>query len=153
MKRYVFLLLTLASLLYSCSMEADEEPEVISLIQDADRAEKCKGTDCTTSFGITLVHVISAEGVPIKVTDNDINVYYTKSKAAIEYDRNRYGVENDEVIIASDDYIDHIAFDGISITVEVNKDGYTPVSEEFVVTRDCCHVLYMIEPQLSIVLH
>lgn len=140
MKHFLFPLIVLPLLLGACSSE-DDEQEQVSLIQDAERDEKCKGTACTSEHAIAIVHVVDAEGAPVSIADRDFKVYYTESKAAITFDRETLSIEADEIAIATDTYISHIAFDGISITVEVDTDGYESIQQEYVVSRDCCHVL------------
>lgn len=151
MKTQLMLLAPLCLLLSSCNPQEDLD-EPVSLIQDAERDKECGIVECTTQYEMAIVHVVNAEGAPVDVAETDFKVYYTESKAAIAYDREMLSIGLNEIAIASDTYIKHIAFDGISITVEVNVEGFEPDRKEYIVGRDCCHILYPRESRFEFVL-
>lgn len=105
----------------------------------------CENVACAKEFKMISVDVIDVmgEGVPL----TDYALYYTKSKTPIEL--SQYGLLG-KYNIANDGMLNDLDCDGTSITLSYSMDAENYKEKEFLIGRDCCHIINYTEGDMEI---
>lgn len=137
MKNYLLILFT-AFGLASCT----------DVLPGEDCKSGCNDAICTEIFKMITVTLTDGNGDPVLLDKYDL--YFTESKKNIDkYDVNSSNPTG-QYVIASDAILDDLECDGTSITFSYNLDN-EQIIKEYLIGKDCCHVLQKDEQDLKIV--
>jgi len=137
MKNYLLLLFA-AFAISSCS-----DP-----LSDNDCKSGCKDAICTEIFKMITVTISDGDGGVIFLDKYDL--YFTESKKSIDKRDSNTLSKQGQYVIASDALLDDLDCDGTSITFSYNWNN-EQITKEYLIGKDCCHVLQKDEQDLRIV--